>query len=243
MSSLRSLAIVLSLLVHGSLAYAILPAREAPNPDALDFGDGDDLISVEQGIAIEGLAKLGDALETIETAEVTPIDPTPPPPLEEVKPIDELQDAITSEESQVEEQIVKTEEPPPEKPVEETPPELQVTEQQPEQVAIVTEQSSGEAKTGGDAKAYGLYLGQINDRVQRAKVNPRARIAGTVVMKFTVGLRGELISSEIASSSGSPVLDNAATVALERAAPFPPIPPEVSTTPLAFTQPFRFITR
>ena len=35
----------------------------------LNAGTGNDMVVVEQGIAIEGLAKLGDALQTIETAE------------------------------------------------------------------------------------------------------------------------------------------------------------------------------
>jgi protein TonB len=52
-----------------------------------------------------------------------------------------------------------------------------------------------------------------------------------------------LLSKEIAKSSGSKILDEAATAALDRAAPFPPIPPEVSIRPLAFTQPFKFIIR
>lgn len=243
MNSARSIAIVLSLLAHASLGYAMLPRVFQANVDALEAGDGDDVVTVEQGIAIEGLAKLGDAMETIETAEVTPIDPTPPPPVEEVKPVEELRDVITSEVSEVQDDIVKTEEPPPPEIQEKPPEQVQVQEAQPEQVAIVTEQSSGEEKSGGDPKAFSLYLGKINQLVQRSKVNPRSRVAGTVVMRFTVGTRGELISKEVASSSGYPALDNAAVAALERAAPFPPIPPEVSTSPLAFTQPFRFIMR
>ena len=74
-------------------------------------------------------------------------------------------------------------------------------------------------------------------------MNPRSRVAGTVVMRFTIGLDGQLLSKEVASSSGSKVLDDAATAALDRAAPFPPIPPEVSIKPLAFTQPFKFVMR
>lgn len=242
MFSLRTIAILLSLVAHGTLAYAVLWVPAAAPVDALDSGSGTDMINVEEGIAIEGMAKLGDALETIETTEVAPVNATPPPPLE-VKPVDELQDTITATESAVEEKIVKTEEPPPPDVEQPKPPEVVATEQIPEQVAVVSEQSSGEAKSGGDAKAYGLYLGRINERVQRAKINPRARVAGTVLMRFTIGLGGELLKSEIASSSGSQALDNAAVAALERAAPFPPIPPEVSTQPLAFTQPFRFIVR
>ncbi len=242
MTSLRTIAVALSLMVHGSLAAAMWPAHDRQTVDALDAGAGDDAILVEQGIAIEGLIKLGEALETIETAEVTPVEQATPPPLEEVKPVEELRDAITSDASIVEDNIVKTEEPPPPV-VEQKQPEAVAVKEQPQQVALVSEQSSGEAKSGGDAKAYGLYLGEINKYVQRAKVNPRSRLAGTVVMRFTIGLDGQLLSKEVAASSGSPVLDEAATAALDRAAPFPPIPPDVSIKPLAFTQPFKFITR
>jgi protein TonB len=242
MSWLRFIAITLSLLVHASIGYSMLPHLNKVNSEAMDMGEGTDIVLVEQGIATEGLAKLGDAMETIETAEVIPIEQPPPPPPEEVKP-DELRDVISSDACTVEQEVVKAEEPPPdETPPTPTPPVVQV-KAQPEQVAVVTQQSSGEAKMGGDAKAFGIYLGQINERVQKSKVNPRSHLAGTVVMRFTVGTNGELLSKEIALSSGSKVLDDAANAALDRAAPFPPIPPEVSIKPLAFTQPFRFVMR
>ncbi len=240
MNAIRTLAVSLSLLVHATLGYAMLPQNLDANIDALEAGTGDDVVTIEQGIAIEGLA-LGDAAQTIETVDIAPAEATPPK--EEIKPIEELRDVVTSDASQVEDNIVKTEEPPPPEVKEPPPEEVRAQEQRPAQVAIVTEQSSGEEKSGGDPKAFSLYLGKINQMVQRAKVNPRSRIAGTVVMKFTVGTDGGLISKEVASSSGHSALDNAAITALERAAPFPPIPPDVSTGPLAFTQPFRFITR
>lgn len=241
MDWLRLTAIVVSVLIHGSIAYAMLPSLQKSNSEALDLGKGMDIVLVQQGIASEGLSKLGDAMETVETQEVVPVEAPPPPPPKEVKP-DELRDVIASAESTVEQQVVKTDQPPP---LHDQPPEPDVvrTESQPQQVAVVTEQSSGEAKSGGNAKLFGLYLGQINDHVQRAKVNPRSRVAGTVVMRFTIGVDGHLLSKEIASSSGSKVLDDAATQALDRAAPFPPIPPEISIKPLAFTQPFKFIMR
>lgn len=240
MTWLRLIAIVLSVLVHGSIGYAMLPAFQDTNSMALDVGKGTDIVLVEQGIAEEGISKLGDAMETIETAEIVPVQAAPPPPPEEVKP-DELRDVIDSEASTVEQQVVKTEEPPPIK--EPPPPEAVQAQSQPEQIAVVTQQSSGEAQSGGNAKMLGLYLGQVNDHVQRAKVNPRSSIAGTVIIRFTIGIDGKLLSKEIAKSSGSKVLDDAATAALDRAAPFPPIPPEVSIKPLAFTQPFKFVMR
>jgi periplasmic protein TonB len=240
LASFRTFAILLSLVAHASLAFAIVWRPSQSPIDAFNSGAGEDVVTVEQGVALDGMAKLGDALETLETQEVTPVVATPPPP-EEVKPLDELRDVVASEESTVIEEVVEAKEPPEKE--QEKVPEIKAQEQQPEQVAIATEQSSGEAKTAGNAKAFGLYLGQINDRVQKAKVNPRARLAGTVVMRFTVGVDGQLLSKEIAQSSGSQLLDQAAVTALERAAPFPPIPSDVSSKPLAFTQPFKFILR
>lgn len=240
MNWLRAIAILLSVLIHGSIGYAMWPHLQQSDSQALDMGKGTDIVLVEQGIAEEGMSKLGDALETIETAEVVPVQAAPPPPPEQVKP-DELRDVISSEASSVEQQVVNLTDPPPLK--EPPPPETIQAQAQPQQVAVVTQQSSGEAKTGGDAKMLGLYLGKINNRVQRAKVNPRSSVAGTVVMRFTIGLDGKLLSKEVAKSSGSKILDDAARASLDRAAPFPPIPPEVSIKPLAFTQPFRFVMR
>jgi len=241
MNALRAIAVLLSVVIHGTIGYAVLPELQNSNFEALDLGKGMDVVLVQQGIATEGISKLGDAMETIETSEIVPIQEQHVKPPEEVKP-DELRDVITSDASEVQSETVKTEEPPP---PDTPPPEPQVveTKSRPEQVAIVTEQSSGEAKSGGDAKAFGRYLGQINDHVQRAKINPRSSVAGTVVMRFTIGVDGKLLSKEVATSSGSKLLDDAATAALDRAAPFPPIPPEISIKPLAFTQPFKFIMR
>lgn len=257
MNLLRLIAIGLSVLVHASIGFAMLPSLQKSHAEALDLGKGTDIVLVQQGLTTEGLS-IGDDVETIDTAAIAPAEAAPPPPPQEVKP-DELHDVIASDASEVEQDVVKTEQPPPLKAVEqqvaklEEPPPLvpeppkpdvvQMMKTQPPQVAVTTQQSSGEEQTGGDAKAFGLYLGQINERVQRAKINPRSRTAGVVVVRFTIGLDGHLLSKEVAKSSGSKVLDEAATEALDRAAPFPPIPPEVSIKPLAFTQPFKFITR
>jgi protein TonB len=64
-----------------------------------------------------------------------------------------------------------------------------------------------------------------------------------VLLKFTIGTDGSLLSKQVASSSGSHVLDEAALAAIDRAAPFPAIPTDVSAQPMTFTQQFRFIVR
>ena len=243
MNFLRGTAVALSILAHGGFAYGLVHRPYEPANISFDRGEGEDTLTVEQGVAIEGLAKLGDAMETIETAEVTPVDTVTPPPVEEIKPQDELSDAITSEASTVEDNIVKTEEPPPPEVVETKPPEEVQPQQQPQQVAVVSEQSSGEAKTAGDATARNEYLGKLRNVLERAKVNPRSRLAGTVVVKFKIGTDGQLIWREVTTSSGSKVLDDAAIAALDRAAPFPTMPMEVAEEPLVVSVPFKFITR
>ena len=80
MSGLRIIAIVLSVLVHASLGYAMLPSLDKANSEARELGNGTDIVLVEQGIATEGVSKLGNDMETIETAEVIPVEQPPPPP-------------------------------------------------------------------------------------------------------------------------------------------------------------------
>lgn len=243
MSDVRAITLSASLSIHLLVIIASLPFYRANAAvEAFDAGTGNDQTFVEQGIALEGMSKLGDAIETIETAEVTPAPAEAPPPLPEVKPVDELRDAITAQESKVEDNIVKAEEPPPVTP---PPPQVVQAQDQPQQVAMVSEQSSGEAKTGSiNTTSRTQYLGKLRDVLEKAKINPRSRLAGTVIVKFKIGADGELISREVTTSSGSPVLDDAAMAALERAAPFPPMPTDVANNePMVVSVPFKFITR
>ncbi len=113
---------------------------------------------------------------------------------------------------------------------------------QPQQVAIVTGPSSYEAKAGNPS-LIGQYVDSVNERVQRSKVNPRTQSTGTVVLKYTVGTDGSLLSMIVISTSGSIVLDGAAISAIHKAAPFPSIPSGVSAKPMTFLQPFKFVLR
>jgi periplasmic protein TonB len=237
---LRIAALLLSLSVHAAFFWRMAPDLETTSAPSMDMGKGVDVMLVQGGEADDSLSK-GDSTETREIPEVAAMQAAPPPPPDEKKP-DELRDVITSEASTVEENIIKTEEPPPPPDQPPPPPETAQAITQAPQVAVLEVRSAGQA-SGGDAKAFGRYMSQINDQVQKAKRNPKERGSGTVVIRYTVGTDGKLLSAEVAASSGSKSLDEAASEALERAAPFPPIPPEVSVKPLAFTQPFKFITR
>ncbi len=242
MNALRAIAVLLSVVVHGTIGYAVLPELQNSNIAALDLGKGMDVMLVQGAEPSETTQSGQAAEEQEEQREVIAMQAAPPPPPEEKKP-DELRDLISSDASEVQSEAVKTEDPPPPPDTPPPPPETAQMVNQPEIAARVQEVRATGQAAGGDAKAFGRYLGQINDHVQRAKINPRSSVAGTVVMRFTVDVDGKLLSKEVATSSGSKLLDDAATAALDRAAPFPPIPPEISIKPLAFTQPFKFIMR
>jgi protein TonB len=232
---LRFVTIVLSLALHAAL---FLPLLSFGGGAALEAGTGDDQVVVEQGIALEGLAKFGEAEEMIETVDIPPIQAAEvPQPVEEIKP--ELTDVVTSTEGKYEEQVVTEE---PKRVDEERPQEVPVKEQAP-QVATLIEQSSGAAQEGGDTTQRLAYLGQVRKTLERSKVNPRSTKSGTVLIKFTVGPKGDLISRTVQQSSGSKLLDDAAMAALDRAAPFPPLPQEIASGPLEVQVPFRFMTR
>ena len=223
----------MSLLIHAAIGTFMLASSRKSIADALDLGQGMDIALVEQGTAAEGILNLGDAMQTIQSAEIVAL--RPPPQSDEAKP-EELRDVIASDASSVEEVVVNTQDPP-------APPQPDVAqdkEQRPPQAAMSTEASSGPAKTGADAKAIGIYLGQIQKHVERTKVSPPSRRSGTVVMRFTIGIDGKLLSREVVSGSGFKILDDAAVAALDRAAPFPPIPPKVSLRPISITQQFAF---
>lgn len=232
---LRFVTIVLSLALHAAL---FLPLMSFGGGAALEAGTGSDQVVVEQGIALEGLAKFGEAEEMIETVDIPPVQASDvPEPVEEIKP--ELTDVLTSTEGKNEEQVV-AEEP---KPVEEERPVAVPVEEQAPQVATLIEQSSGAAQEGGDTTQRRAYLGQVRKTLERSKVNPRSTMSGTVMIRFTVGTKGELLSRIVLQSSGSKILDDAAMAALDRAAPFPPLPQEIAGGPLEVQVPFRFVTR
>lgn len=215
MIDLRPIALIASLAAHVAAgAYALKPPTGEQRMAAFDQGTGNDQFVVEQGAGIDGIVKLGDSVETVRAAEVTPVEATPPPPPQEVKPVDELQDTVISKSvTAVEDNIVKLPDPPPEvKPQEVTPTEImppQVVEP-PMTVAVAREESSGAAKTGGDANAVAEYRGKLSKLFQECKFAPKKRVVGNAQVRITVDETGKVVNREIVKSSGNPDVDQAA---------------------------------
>jgi protein TonB len=93
--------------------------------------------------------------------------------------------------------------------------------------------SASTGKKGKFAQAFGNaaesnYKGKVRSRVQRyfryPKSANRAGLSGTVTVSFTVSASGGVSAVRIAKGSGSPVLDEAAISAVQKAEPFPKIP-------------------
>jgi protein TonB len=236
MQILRPTTWFLSLGLHAGILLSIVGVTAGGL--ALDAGSGGDVFVVEQGIALEGVAKLGEAEEMIETVDIPPVqEAVEPHPVKEIEP--DLTDVVTSTESSHEEQVAK-EEP---KPIEEEQPVAVPVQEQAPQIATLIEKSSGAAQKGGDTTVRLAYLGALRKTLERSKVYPRSSLTGTVMIRFTVGPSGQVLSREVQKSSGSKLLDEAAMAAIERAAPFPPMPQDLEKGPLEVQVPFRFSTR
>jgi protein TonB len=235
--TLRALTWLLSLALHGAFVAIFFVT---PGGAALDTGTGDDMLVVEQGIAIEGFAQLGEAETTTPEVEAPTEISEARPPLEEVKPVEEdVQHVIGSESGPEQEKIAK--EPEPEKIEEPHPQQVATTEQT--EIAVEEERASGAKKSGGDTTAVSEYRGKLYQLIEKKKVNPSSREVGTVVVRFKVDSSGQVVSREVTASSGSKTLDEAAVASIDRAAPFPPMPGEIASAPMVVSVPFKFSVR
>jgi protein TonB len=75
-------------------------------------------------------------------------------------------------------------------------------------------------------------------------VEARARnIEGVVRLEFTLDRSGQIVSSHIVQSSGSPLLDEEAMAMIRRAAPLPAPPQQVPGPAFSLAVPIKFRTK
>jgi periplasmic protein TonB len=230
--SLRLFACLVSLAVHGTLAALMLwPTGSA----ALEEGSGHDIMVVDQGVAVEGFAKLGEDEVSVEPVETPPLAAAQTIP-EQIDQVEDQQ-VITSISGPEQEDIKKPDQEVVEQP---QPPQVAAVEQE---NVVVQHESSGVQKKGGSTTARFAYMGKLRSHLEHSKVNPGTQTSGTAVVRFKVRANGELVSREIESSSGSRVLDQAALDSIEKAAPFPPMPKDLGSDDLEISVPFKFSVR
>ena len=233
---LRPLTWLVSLALHGVAASLLLMTASRA---ALDAGSGDDRFVVEQGLALESLAKPGEARISTPAVDVEPVQLSEArPAIEEVKTVEKKEEMpiIDSNEGPAQETIPEVE---PE-PVAQPKPSQVAAIEQPENILVEEQHSAGETKKGGNAPEKSAYMGRISHHLDGKKVRPKSRQSGTVIVRFTIDARGQVLSSEIAKSSGSKVLDAAALASIAKASPFPPMPEGWSGEPFVITVPFMY---
>lgn len=236
---IKLITCLLSFALHAAFAAYFLVV---PGGQSLHEGSGDDLFVVEQGIAIAAIARLGKSQIAAASFEAEPTELSEArPEIEEIKAQEEVEETevISSMEGPVQEELpeVKPE------PIEQPRPEQVATLEQTEPVAVQERQSSGEAQFGGSTADKRAYLGKLQSQLEGKKVQPHSPLKGTVVVRFTLDPSGAIVSREVAESSGSKVLDDAALASIDRAAPFPPMPESISDATMVVSVPFKFSVR
>ncbi|MCA9799022.1 MAG: TonB C-terminal domain-containing protein [Cyanobacteria bacterium HKST-UBA04] len=104
----------------------------------------------------------------------------------------------------------------------------------------------GGGRPGIDAVAepnFGPYLAELQRRIRRNWHPPEERSSNVVMVVFNIGRDGRLLSQQIIRSSGSAQADSAARYAVERSAPFRPLPPEYtkSSISIEFTFDYKYM--
>ncbi len=237
--TLRTITWVVSLALHGGLVWYVLADLDGR---AYALGSGDDEFIVEQGVTIEGVALMGTETETVQAVEVEPVQLSEArPEIKEVKPEEliEKTEVISSEHGPEQEMTVDEV-----KEVVEPQKEQVATVEQVPQVPVEEKLAAGIAQEGGKTSVLKAYEGQMHAHLMKKVVRPRgSERVGKVVVRFVISPTGEVVSREVAQSSGVANLDAAALASIDRASPFPPVPAELASGPMVHTVPFKFSVR
>jgi protein TonB len=100
--------------------------------------------------------------------------------------------------------------------------------------------AAGKSQEAGQAEVS-RYEGQVQRKVARALRFPSgARDQGVAQVQFVVAASGAVSQVRVVRSAGSAALDSAAIEAVQRAAPFPPIPAAAGRSSWTFAMPLTF---
>lgn len=194
------------------------------------------------------LVKPVEAMQPVQTANLQPVEeieetakatPIPLPPIKR-KPLE----AAKPQEQPVEQPKKKAE---PKKQAEPKP-----KQQQPSKQANLGNGGAAQADTtassrsgGGQGKrddggsaAASKYEGQVQSKVNRAVKKVATGRGGRGILRFALSANGSVLSVSILDSSGDPAVDAAAVAAVQRAAPYPAIPPATGKASWSFGLPF-----
>lgn len=109
----------------------------------------------------------------------------------------------------------------------------------------IEDRPGGAAGAGGfDASLLAAFTSEIRRRIEENRSYPvwarKNNVQGVAVVRFTLTPNGRIRDIDLARSSGSPLLDEAAKEAVLRGEPYPAFPSWLTASHLALTQPIRF---
>lgn len=92
-------------------------------------------------------------------------------------------------------------------------------------------------------QALGGYVNRVNQQINEHWDQVQLDISRQVIVRFAVDASGQLLSAEVAQSSGLANADEGAIAAVKAAAPFPPFPPEIQDTSIVVNMKFGYKLR
>jgi periplasmic protein TonB len=233
MTFVRAVAALAAVCVHlGLLGLFFVGANREPELAALQAGQGKDELSVVATITMQSAESLGlDATSSARREESAG-----------GRAVPQVKEAALKQEEKVElphdEKLAAA-------PFEEKEPEKEVAEQQssnpaPSSEAEEESRAASRAFEARRSQAISVYNSAIYQALMRNALRPKTMERGRVVLELTLSPSGALLERRVVQSSGSTALDKTALMSLERAAPFPPVPPEAGVEPHTLRVPFEY---
>ena len=218
------------------LGLFVLSAAHKPDLSALQSGRGNDDLTIVATITMQSEESLGFHAASVQRQEVSLGGQAAP----------QVQEEAEKEEEKVELPPEETQEPVPL--VEEKKPEKRIIEPKPSTPAPASEaqeeqRAAARAFEARQNEVLSLYNSRVYQALMKNALRPKTMEKGRVVLELTLAPSGELLDHHVVVSSGSSALDKTAMTSLERAAPFPPVPPEVSKEPHTLRVPFDYAVK
>jgi TonB family protein len=218
----RLIGLSLAFCLHGGVLYALIAH---PGSGALADGSGPGNFTVVAEVSLESADFFTQSKQDA-AIDSNPIQAALPPVSDKPEPIIEPQERSETE-----------------VPLEAPRQEQQQTTNQAASVAAEAQdqQQAAAALAARRNELLSQYSADLFSALERHKTHI-AKI-GDILLQFTIAPSGRLLDRAVIQSSGIPELDRAALAALERSAPFRPIPADLGSGPLSFTIPFQFRIR
>ena len=237
MNWIRTGAAAAALGMHiGTVGLFAATSLSNVNSTALQSGSGEDDLTVAATITMASEESLGlDAASTPRQEASAGGQPAP-----------QVKEEVKKEEEKIE--LPPEELPEPQPLIEEKKPEKKIVDAKPSTPSPASEaqdeqRAASRAFEARRSRVLSLYHNTIYQVLMRNALRPAIMARGRVVLELTLAPSGELLAHRVLESSGSETLDRSAMTSLERAAPFPPIPPELSHGAHTVRVPFEYAAK